>query len=325
MSQFCEKPLPEYINKREEKESLRWVGSDSSLDIFPHLNLDWKQIEKIIKKSQKPIGEFGSSFSPIPVEGELRGIDILSVDLMHEYNKDRYEFHLGNIFRRGYEKELYISQPTFSVPKTMEPNERIERDHYEERVEEAIKKVMKERLIVADIAHLPLEDRSLSIVMLHDTLPKHSPNLQTFLEKQLPEILRVTDQTVYIYPMSIYKTELWKSWKQSEDIETNYEDIWVKASEMTPEDKAEEKLAWQMSTYDLTGKDWDDDRPQKNQTIEEAQPLYKEAESIKQISETAKKLGFEFKLEKSSDIRDKRGKQEDDAKLGVFSRIPNKK
>lgn len=314
MSQFCEKPPPEYIKKREDKESLRWVGFDSSLGIFPNLNLDWQQVEKIFKETKKPIGDFGSSFSPLPVEGELRGINIVSVDLMHEYNKDRYEFHLGNHLRRGYVKELYIkSRPMIRIPETMEPPERIESDRYEGEIEKAIKKVAREKLIVADIAHLPLEDRSLSIVILHDTLPKHSPDLETFLEKQLPEILRVTDRAAYIYPMSVYKTTVWKSWKQSEDIETNFEDIWVKASEMTPEDKAEEKLAWQMA--------WEDeDKPQERSSLEEARPLYKETESLKQISEVARKFGFEFKLENGANDVFGRHKQED-AKLGVFTRI----
>lgn len=309
MNQFSERPLPEYIEKREDKESLRWVGFDSSLDIFPHLNLNWKQVEKIFRESKKPIGDLGSSFSPLPVEGELRGIDIISIDLMHEYNKDRYVSHLFKIFRRGAVKNLYISG--FRAPEIWEPNERIESDRYEDRVENAIKKV-QERMIVADIAHIPLSDRDLSIAILHDTLPKHSPNLQTFLEKQLPEILRVTDQAAYIYPISMYETTLWKTWEHSSDPETYGEDIWKEASKMTAEDKAEEKWVWQTAE--------EDEKPLKKSTLKESHPLYKEAESIRQITEAAQRLGFEFKLEKGTDGAVTRREQED-AKLGVFKRI----
>lgn len=311
MGQFSEKPLPEYIKKIEERESLRWVGFDSSIDILPHLNLDWKQIEKIYRESKKPIGDFGSSFSTLPVKAELRGIDLESVDLMHEYNKDRYEFHLGNAFRRGTVKDLYINSPTARMPETMEPNTRIEKDDYEEKVEMAIR-AAQGKMIAGDLAHIPLNDRSISIAILHDAVPKHSPDLQTFLEKQLPEILRVTDRAAYIYPISIYKTTLWKSWKQSKDVETYGEDIWKEASKMTTEDIAEEKLAWQMSG--------DDDPPQKKSTLRESQPLYKEADSIKQISEAAAKLGFKFRLEKGADDAFDRREQED-AKLGIFERM----
>ncbi|OGF02895.1 MAG: hypothetical protein A3J07_01455 [Candidatus Doudnabacteria bacterium RIFCSPLOWO2_02_FULL_49_13] len=311
MSQFSEKPLPEYIKKREEKESLRWAGFDSSLDIFPHLNLDWKQVEKTFRESKKPIGDLGSSFSSLPVEGELRGIDIVSVDLMHEYNRDRYEFHLGNTFSRGAVKDLYISHPSVIVPGAMEPNERIERDHYEESVGKAVKEA-QDKMIVADIARLPLKDRSLSITILHDTLPKHSPDLKTFLEKQLPEILRVTDQTAYIYPMSIYKTTLWKTWKHSTDPETYGEDIWKEASKMTPEEKAEERWVWQTAE--------EDEKPLEKSALKELHPLYKETESVSQISDAAERSGFEFKLEKGTEDVFTRHEQED-VKLGVFTRI----
>jgi len=236
---------------------------------------------------------------------------MVSVDLMHEYNRDRYGFHLSNTFSRGAVKNLYISHSGIQMPETMEPNERIERDHYEERVGEAIKEA-QDRMIVADLAYIPLKDRSLSIVILHDTLPKHSPDLQTFLGKQLPEILRVADQTAYIYPISIYETTLLKTWKQSNDPETYGEDIWKEASKMTPEDKAEERWVWQTAE--------EDDKPIEKSTLKESRPLYKEAESIRQISDVAERLGFEFKLEKGADDAFTRHEQED-AKLGIFTRI----
>lgn len=91
MSKFYkEEFLPDYIKIREEKENLKWCGHDTSFEIFPHLNLDWQQLSKIYEESKKPIGDLGSSLSTIPVEGELRGIYILPIDIMHEANKSRY-------------------------------------------------------------------------------------------------------------------------------------------------------------------------------------------------------------------------------------------
>jgi hypothetical protein len=51
MSEFYEK-LPNYIEKREDKESLKWLWSGSSFEFFPNLNLDWQQLSKIYEKSK---------------------------------------------------------------------------------------------------------------------------------------------------------------------------------------------------------------------------------------------------------------------------------
>lgn len=250
----------------------------------------------------------GSSFSTLSVEGELRGINILPIDIMYESNKSRYQEILEKRFQDL--KGVYKKQGEWESNKD-----------YLERVGAAIQKVM-DKCIVADLAEIPLKDRSLSIAIAHDSLPKHSPDLKTFLEKQLPEILRVTDLIACIYPMSIYKTTLWKLKCDPEgkehDIETDYYDpgsyyYWKKASEWTPEELKEEKLNRQMNP-----EAYEEEGPHEKRTLEESHALYKDPESIKQISEVAEKLGFEFRLEKSRKTEEEEHKKE--AMLGVFTR-----
>lgn len=306
MSEFHEK-LPNYIEKREDKESLKWSWSGSSYEFFPNLNLDWQQLSEIYESSKKPIGDLGSSFSTLSVEGELRGINILPIDIMHGYNRSRYRGILERRFQQGLD----------GVYKKQSDGE--SRKNYLNRVEAAIQKVMN-KCIIADLAKIPLKDRSLSMTIAHDSLPKHSLDLKTFLEKQLPEILRVTDLVAYIYPMSIYKTTLWKLKCDPEgkehDVETSDNDpayYWKKASEWTPEELKEEKLNRQMNP-----EAYEEEGSHEKRTLEESLALYKDPESIKQISEVAKKLGFEFRLEKSSKTDEKKHKRE--AMLGIFTR-----
>lgn len=299
MSEFYEEPLPDYIEKREEKENLKWFGRGTSFEIFPHLNLNWQQLNEIYMKSnKKPIGDLGSSFSTIPAEGELRGINILPIDIMHESNKSRYQGILEKDFQYGALKEVYKKRGYYErqIPeetqKTMGTETPLE--NYEEGVETAIKKVI-DKYILADFANIPLKDRALCVSIVSDSIPKHSPDLKTFLEKQLPEVLRVTDQVAYIYPIAIYKVILWEAIdnsydpekfdREKDDPETVFEELysWKKVSDFTPEEKRLSSIM-------------DSEERCRKTTLEELHALYKDEEAIKQISEAAERLGFEFRL-----------------------------
>lgn len=330
MGKFYEKPLPNYIEKREEKENLEWFGRGTSFEIFPHLNLTWQQLNEIyIDSYKKPIGDLGSSFSTIPVEGELRGIDILPIDIMHASNKGRYRGILEKDFQYGTLKEVYKKRGAYEgrlpdeIQKTMGTDAPLE--NYREDVEAAIKKVM-DKYIVADLASIPLKDRALCVSIVSDSIPKHSPDLKTFLEKQLPEVLRVTDQVAYVYPMSIYKTIQWRG---KFDYETD-ETFWKRVSDLTQEEIKEEELC-----KNTDPEAYEEEYSEKT-TLEEIH-LYKDSESIKQIAEAAKRLGFEFRLEKGHELEREKNKSDDiltypdeftryqqrEAILGIFIRRQN--
>lgn len=327
MGEFYEK-LPNYIEKREEKENLKWFGHDTSFEIFPHLNLDWQQLSEIYKKSKKPIGDLGSSFSTIPVEGELRNINIIPIDIMHEANKSRYAAIVEKNFQYTplndiYKKRGYYEGKQFSneIQKTMGTDKPSE--NYLDDVRAAIKNVM-DKYIVADLAYIPLKDRALCVSIVSDSIPKHSPDFQKFLEKQLPEVLRITDQFAYIYPMSIYKAIPWKG---KFDYETD-KTAWKKVSDLTPKEIKEEKLCKSMDPEAYK------EAYSVKTTLEETHALYKDLKSIKQITKVAEKLGFEFRLEKGNKTEREEHKERGDviggdpfirheqqeATLGIFTR-----
>ncbi|MDD5032938.1 MAG: hypothetical protein PHC85_02400 [Candidatus Pacebacteria bacterium] len=266
----------------------------------------------------------GASFSTIPAEGELRGIDVVPIDLMHEANQTRYSGVIKRKFQLGPLNDIY-KYPAKKLPNELERNMGFENPFidYTETIQAVIEKA-KSKYIVADLAKLPLKDRALSVAIVSDSVPKHSLDLKTFLEKELPEILRVTDRAAYIYPISIYKATKWKG---KFDFEEN-EFVWKKVSDLTSEEIAEEKRVKNMDP-----EAYDEEYTEKT-TLEETHQLYKDSKIIEQIKETAERLGFDFVLEKANNTEkeenEKRGEvlggsyfeyhQQEEAKLGIFKR-----
>lgn len=212
MAKFFENPsFPDYLKKREDFERLRdYQGDDSSIEIFPHLDVTWWKVKEESKKSGKPVGDLGASFSTLPVEGELQGIKIYPVDIMHTHGRDSYETILESRMINARMSDAYAGKPVGldkhgNLLRIMDKPITTSRE-YGQRVYEAIEKV-KANYIVADLAKIPLADRFFCITILHDSIPKHSKDWNAFMTEQLPEILRVTDSAAYVYPMSIYKTE----------------------------------------------------------------------------------------------------------------------
>lgn len=222
---FFENPnFPEYLKNREDFERLQWQGDDSSLKIFPHLEISWRDLRRAQQKSGKPVGDLGASFSTLPVEGELQGVKAYPVDIMHMQARDTYETILelrmiNALMTHAYEgKAVGLDQRGSPYTIVDAP---IKHGTYDARVYDAIAKA-KANYIVADLTRIPVRDRFFSTTILHDSLPKHSKDWDIFIAEQLPEILRVTDQTARIYPMSIYKTEL-RELEESDPLFNNQE------------------------------------------------------------------------------------------------------
>jgi hypothetical protein len=211
MTSFFEKPsFPPYLKRREDFERLRdYQGDDNSMEIFPHLNLNWWQIKKAFKESGKPIADLGASFSTLPVEGELQGVKIYPVDIMHMQGRKRYEHILSMRMFNARMCNAYTGRllgfDKYGNERRMTKNP-IKGMEYDRKVYDGIEKA-KANYIVADLSKIPLADGFFSITIAHDSLPKHSKDWDAFITEQLPEILRVTNSTAYVFPMGIYKTE----------------------------------------------------------------------------------------------------------------------
>lgn len=278
--------------EQEEKESSKWAGYDSGFEVLPHLSLDWKKLKEVAESSGKPIADLGASYSSLAAEGVLRGIEIIPVD--SAYDKKTREYypiavyeHLANTkrYHRAYEEAGYgygAWQEERWCSKARISGEDLGR---------AIK-VAQGKLVTATADKLPFKDRALSMAIAHDSVPKYSPNLDTFLQKQLPEILRVTDKIVLIYPMAIYKPTTKTFTPEGGDLEAARKD---------------ESVA--------------------REVLEETHALYKDSAAIQKITEAAERLGFTFTLEVGGKLKDTPdndlfmdGARDAEPMLGVFTR-----
>ena len=281
----------------EDREGLKWRGFDNSTDILPHLNLSWQEIEETYGESDKPVGDLGASFSTLAVEGQLRDVEVIPIDMMHDVNKIVYGDYIYQSFNRWQLEGIY--QGSSQVPPYLKS-----RKHYSDmdgKYWKAVDKAMYEalkRYLHADLAHIPLKDRSLSISITHDSVPKHSKNFEEFLKEQLPEILRVTDRVAYVYPLSIFETI-------------------QRQRQATAAEHAEH---WSDPGY--KGMVWVD-------AIKEKRALYEDQDALNRIREVAERLGFEFELERGSEVRSDPGvidyrtlrpEEQEKAMLGVFKR-----
>ncbi len=285
---------PDYQGTQEKEKPEEWKGYDSSFEIFPHLDIDWKELRRLAGESGKPIVDLGASRSSLATEGVLRGIDIIPVDRAYtEKVKEAYAkvVHDGiernRRFYRAYSEEMGDRpiQQRWGVGKALSWRE----------VEDA-GKIAGAKAVTAEIKQLPFEDRGVAMAIAHDSVPKHSKDLDTFLADELPEILRVSDKVARLYPMAIFKehkvriTSDGRQFKQKDEPNKSY---------------VEEKMV-----------------------LEETQALYKDADAIQRITETAERLGFTFALETGGTLKTDifygpkfdYGSTDEQPMLGVFTR-----
>jgi len=284
---------------KEDREGPQWRGYDSSFEIFPHLRLDWKTLKQVAEESGKPIADLGSSFSSLPTEGVLRGIEIIPVDLAYKYEK----------IRRSYPEDVFVHTAYYNKRYKMVSEEtwRMQKDARREKWEtespvssndlwKAVQ-AASAKCVAADANQLPFGDRSLSMVIAQDSVPKHSPDLNTFLSKQLPETLRVTDRAVHLYPLAIYKTVLKTFTPESGDIQA------IRAG-----------------------------RPVSRDVLEETLAIYKDPEALARVTEVAERFGFSFALKTGGSLKTldfsnaigpglfDQGPDDPEPMLGVFTR-----
>ncbi|MFH1253698.1 MAG: hypothetical protein V1664_05240 [Candidatus Uhrbacteria bacterium] len=261
--------------------------------------------KKIFNETKKPIADLGASFSSLAVEGFLRGIDIIPVDRNYdnvsggepgsgtvkskkrEWYGIRVPEHFGNteFFKDAYGKSFGDYGPARRIKNCFALDRAVSFENLC-----AAANAVQEKLVCASIDRLPFNDQGLSMAVAHDSVPKHSENFEAFLQKQLPEILRVTDRVALIYPMAIYKTFKRTFTPESGDPEACYKD------------------------EDVT-----------REVLEETHALYKDPEAIQKIRNVAEGLGFDFTLEASKTLKNKPWdgyveEPDERCQVGVFTR-----
>jgi hypothetical protein len=257
-------PTPEQIRARPDREALEYRGSNCSAELLPGLGLSWATLSALRSTCPNPIGDFGAAFSSFAVEGALRQIGIVPVDIHAPPVLDRYteqmEFSLrpvvgvyGGVRSLGHEFDSGVTVSRL-------PHE------LESRISRAVEQTHA-RYVHADIAHLPFEDRFFSLSVAHHSVPKHSGSLDTFLKYQLPELLRVTAQELRIVPLALYETE--------------YVELGGPFGERQRVSKAEwRQLPDNRRHYDLI----------------ESLPLYRDQSKVDKVAAVAERAGFRLTL-----------------------------
>lgn len=164
-----------------------YVGWDIAAEQLPHFGLSWELLAEVTRETGLPAADLGSCISPYPVEAALRGIPVIPIDMRYgelpAHASHRY--YVDSIIQRMHSARIL---PT---------------DHL--HLAEVLDQVSKSRL-ACSADEITVPDRSFCIVSAHDCVPKHSKGLDHFITRELPEILRVTDQAAYIYPFAVYRT-----------------------------------------------------------------------------------------------------------------------
>ena len=192
----------EALKVRPDYDGLLYWGRGHSIMQLPHLCYTWRHLEEAFEATRKPIGDLGACFSTLGLEGLLRGIDIVPVDVTLLARSKQY---LSGIIG-GFEEVLPYYRGQVEFPAGFEPSRLIsQREFAPEKLLQHGDRVLQSAL-VTDIAEMQVPDRAFSITIAHESVPKHSATKEEFLHRQLPQILRVTELEARIFPLAMHKT-----------------------------------------------------------------------------------------------------------------------
>lgn len=192
----------EALRRRPDFPALSYWGMDHSLDVLAHVRLTWDDLNAAAEEFGKPIADLGASFSSLALEGRLRGVPVTALDISFDLNRRQYEHGVLVGLRPLIE---YYREPG-RFPPGFAPRNPIDQDALQEHALRAQARGVLNEGVLCDFCSIPLPDRHFALSLAHDSVPKHAPDLEVFLERQLPEILRVTDGEARLYPMSLFKT-----------------------------------------------------------------------------------------------------------------------
>lgn len=189
---------PSAKERRTSPES--FFGDTVAEVALPALDLNFKQLEQLHIRTYKPILDVGASYSTVAIEGTFRHVPIHGTDL--KYNTTRFGLLKGMESRVSklarYYREAAARSAGFecySIPETA----------WEDCVQQGLK-LVDSRMVECRASKILLPDgkeapnRSFSTVLSHHAVPKYSLR-EEFLTKELPELLRVTDDRLHLFPL----------------------------------------------------------------------------------------------------------------------------
>jgi hypothetical protein len=181
-------------------------GINSSATVLPALGITFDELRDVARRLEKPILDVGASYSTVACEAHWRGIPVFSTDLGCDRNRLKFLTQVQNNLTKL--QELYASGE-HSHGNYLAP---IPADRWEAKVVDAISTLAQQlsECPASDI-RLPggwqANDRHFSVVYSHHAVPQYcTPD--SFLGRDLPELLRVAAHTLLLHPFQLGNTPL---------------------------------------------------------------------------------------------------------------------
>lgn len=195
------------------------MGVSSAEQVLSALDTNFDQLRSRMEKRGKPVLDVGANLSTLSAEGILNGVHMMATDLHFEDNAKRI---LPQIEGRLHSKRNIFTNGEYSISIDEDVNSgnrmEITSDNWDSTV--AVVMQLVQQNFSECTAHeitLPrvnntdqkirASDRHFSTVVAHHSVPQYCIE-DDFTALVLPELLRVTDDTLLIYPLQYGDTAL---------------------------------------------------------------------------------------------------------------------
>jgi len=191
-------------NLQTKGASRSYFGSNCGQVVLSALDLNFNKLEEIFVRTNKPILDVGASASTLAIEGVFRHIPIFGTD--GEFNKIRPGLLRNMEIAIAELAEPYIGVRDF--PSGFKCDH-IPITDWEECVRHGIR-LVDSRMSECTASEILLptgkraRDREFSYTLSHHAVPKYSESAETFLSKELPELLRVTNDRLHLFPLAFH-------------------------------------------------------------------------------------------------------------------------
>lgn len=182
-----------------EQKWTHTMGISSGQQVLQAIGSSFSELRKLTQQHEKPVLDVGANCSTLSAEGALRGIPIFATDLRFEDNQRRALIEI--------EKQLHSMKHeyAFGAYTDIATRRKITPQNWETSVENVMAQVRQQySQCSADNIVTPqgtlARDRHYSAVIAHHSVPQYCTESQ-FRHLVLPELLRVTEDTLFVHPV----------------------------------------------------------------------------------------------------------------------------
>lgn len=193
-----------YNGEPSSEERLRnpfaYLGHTTAVDVLSNLGITFKELEIDSQRFNKPILDVGASASTFAFEAAYRDMRVFMTD--PQYNLENPNFFKSLRWSIDKLKDSYTTPHSFGPGFEVQALKPQLWDRY---VDLIIKNISADRskCSASEIRNqqgVRMPDRYFSTTLAHTSIPKYSPK-EVFLQKELPELFRVTDHRVVLFPL----------------------------------------------------------------------------------------------------------------------------